>query len=100
MAYTQSGWSPFTKKKKKEYEPQTKTRGYKDPTKKGHHTHPDMIPQTERQKMSVGRLEGEMWGVMDNELFEARERGDKSAIKRYEKRISNLRKEIKYKKKK
>ena len=93
MAYKQGGFTPFTKKK--EYEPQTKTRGYKDPTKKGHHTHPDMTPQTKRQKMSVTRLQGEIDGIMDNELAEARERGDKSAIKRYEKRIANLRKEIK-----
>ena len=93
MAFKLNGWSAFTKKK--EYEPQTKTRGYKDPTKKGHHTHPDMTPQTKRQKMSIARLEGEIYGIMDNELAEARERGDKSAVKRYEQRIANLRKEIK-----
>ena len=45
--------------------------------------------------MSITRLQGEIDGIMDNELAEARERGDKSAIKRYEKRIANLRKEIK-----
>ena len=58
-------------------------------------THPDMTPQTKRQKMSIARLEGEIYGIMDNELAEARERGDKSAVKRYEQRIANLRKEIK-----
>ena len=93
MAFKMAGYSPYTKKK--EYEPQTKTRGYKDPTKKGHHTHPDMTPQTKRQKMSIARLEGEIYGIMDNELAEARERGDESAVKRYEQRIANLRKEIK-----
>ena len=96
MAFKMKGYTPFTKKK--EYEPQTKTRGYGDPTKKGHHTHPDMTPQTKRTKMSIGELKGEMYGIMDNELAEARERGDKSAIKRYEERISNLRKEIKLRK--
>ena len=94
MAYKQKGWSPFTKKKKKEYEPQTKTRGYKDPTKKGHHTHPDMTPQTERQKMPTWRLESQIEGIFDNEYMDAKERGDKSEIARYERQMLSLKKEI------
>ena len=86
MAYRQAGFSPFTKKK--EYEPQTKTRGYKNSQ------HTDSIPQSKMQKMSVDELEGEMHGIMDNEYMEAKDRGDKSEIARYEAQIAKLRKEI------
>tara|TARA_Y100000004_G_scaffold76445_1_gene86002 strand:+ start:126 stop:425 length:300 start_codon:yes stop_codon:yes gene_type:complete len=82
MAYKQKGWSPFTQKK--EYEPQTKT-------SKGD---PGMMPQTKRDKVSIGRLEGEIEGIFDNEYMEAKDRGDKSAIKRYERRMLNLKKSI------
>ena len=95
MAFKMKGYSPFTKKKDTmDYEPQTKTRGYKDPTKKGHHTSTDMTPQVERQKMDIGSLEGQIEGIFDNEYMEAKERGDKSAIKRLERRMLNLKKEI------
>ena len=96
MAFKMKGFSAFTKTddKKKDYEPQTKTRGYKNPTKKGHHTHPDMMPQTKRDKASIGQLEGEIEGIYDNEYSEAKNRGDKSAIKRYERRMLNLKKSI------
>ena len=71
MAFKMKGFSAFTKKTKKEYEPQTKredkeyepqtkTRGYKSELKKGHHTHPDMMPQTEMHKADISRLEGEI----------------------------------------
>jgi len=86
MAYTQRGFSPFTKKK--DYEPQTKTRGYKGSE------HTDSTPQTKRQKMSIERLEGEIEGIFDNEYMEAKERGDKSEIARYERQMLNLKKEI------
>jgi len=86
MAFKMKGYSAFTKKK--EYEPQTQTRGYKGSE------HTDMTPQTERGKMSIGRLEGEIEGIFDNEYMEAKERGDNSAIKRLEKRMLNLKKQI------
>ena len=105
MAFKMNGWSAFTKKDKeyipqsqrkdKEYEPQTKTRGYKSQIKKGHHTHPDMMPQTEIDKADVSRLEGEIEGIFDNEYMEAKERGDKSAIKRYEQDMLKLKRELK-----
>ena len=86
MAYKQVGFTPFTKKK--EYEPQTETRGYKGSE------HTDMTPQTKRQKMSIDRLEGQIEGIFDNEYMEAKERKDKAAIKRLERRMLNLKKEI------
>ena len=82
MAYKQKGWSPFTQKK--EYEPQTKT-------SKGD---PGMMSQTKRDKASISRLEGEIEGIFDNEYMEAKDRGDKSAIKRYESRLLNRKKSI------
>jgi hypothetical protein len=88
MAYTQRGFSPFTKKKDKEYEPQTKTRGYKGSE------HTDSTPQTKRQKMPTWRLESQIEGIFDNEYSEAKERGDKSEIARYERQMLNLKKEI------
>ena len=92
MAFKMKGYTPFTKKK--EYEPQTQTRGYKGSE------HTDSTPQTKMQKMSVGELEGEMWGIMDNEYMEAKERGDKSEIARYEGQIAKFKKEIAKRKKK
>ena len=84
------GFTPFTKKK--DYEPQTKTRGYKGSE------HTDSTPQSKMQKMSIDRLEGETHGIMDNEYMEAKERGDKSEIARYESQINKLKKEIKSRK--
>ena len=78
----------------KGYEPQTKTRGYKGSE------HTDSTPQTEMQKMSLDRLEGELHGIMDNEYMEAKERGDKSEIARYESQINKLEKEIERRKNK
>ena len=86
MAFKMKGFSAFTKKK--DYEPQTKTRGYKGSE------HTDSTPQTKRQKMSIERLEGEIEGIFDNEYMEAKERGDKSEIARYERQMLNLKKEI------
>tara|TARA_R100000315_G_C5198706_1_gene116582 strand:+ start:28 stop:387 length:360 start_codon:yes stop_codon:yes gene_type:complete len=104
MAFKMKGFSAFTQKDKeyepqakredKEYEPQTKTRGYKSELKKGHHTHPDIMPQAEIDKAPVWRLEGEIEGIFDNEYHEAKEDGDKSAIRRYEKQMLKLKKEI------
>tara|TARA_R100000458_G_C8178707_1_gene176524 strand:- start:409 stop:768 length:360 start_codon:yes stop_codon:yes gene_type:complete len=96
-AFTQKDkeYEPQTKRKDKEYEPQTKTRGYKSQIKKGHHTHPDMMPQTEMHKADISRLEGEIEGIFDNEYMEAKERGDTSAIKRYEQDMLRLKRELK-----
>ena len=105
MAFKMKGFSAFTKKTKKEYEPQTKredkeyepqtkTRGYKSELKKGHHTHPDMMPQSEMNKADISELEGEIEGIFDNEYAEAQDRGDKSAIRRFEKYMLKLKKEI------
>ena len=99
MAFKMKGFSAFTKKtdeeyvpqsqrKDKEYEPQTKTRGWK-----GGET-ADMMPQTEMDKADVGRLEGEIMGIYDNEYHEAKEDGDTSAQKRLEQRMLKLKREI------
>ena len=95
MAFKMKGFSAFTKKTddKKEYEPQTQTRGYKGSE------HTDSTPQTEMQKMPLYRLEGELDGIMDNEYMEAKERGDKSEIARYESQMNKLKKEIQRRKK-
>ena len=90
MTFKMRGFTPFTKKK--DYEPQTKTRGYKGSE------HTDSTPQSKMQKMSIDRLEGVMHGIMDNEYMEAKERGDKSEIARYESQINKLKKEIKSRK--
>ena len=82
--------SPF----KKDYEPQTKTRGYKGSE------HTDSTPQSQIQKMSLGELEGEMFSIMDNEYMEAKDRGDTSEIARYESQINKLKKEIEKRKEK
>ena len=75
-------------KKDKEYEPQTKTRGYKGSQ------HTDSTPQSERQKMDIGDLESNIERMYDNEYFEAKERGDKSEMKRYESQMKSMKKEI------
>ena len=92
MAFKLNGWSAFTKKK--EYEPQTKTRGYKGSE------HTDSTPQSQMGKMSIDELEGHMYGVMNNEYMEAKDRGDKSEIARYESQINKFKKEIKRRNKK
>ena len=86
MSFKMAGFSAF--KKKKEYEPQTKTRGYKG----GEHT--DSTPQTQRQNMDITELKGNIEGIFDNEYMEAKERGDKSEIARYERQMLNMKKEI------
>jgi len=78
--------SPF--RKDKEYEPQTKTRGYKGSE------HTDSTPQTQRQNMDITALEGNIEGIYDNEYFEAKQRGDKSEMKRYESQMKSMKKEI------
>ena len=93
MAFKLKGFTAFTKKTDKDYEPQTQTRGYKGSE------HTDSTPQVEMQKMSLDRLEGELHGIMDNEYMEAKERGDKSEIARYESQIKKLKKEIERRKK-
>ena len=96
MAFKMNGYSAFTKTddEKKDYKPQTRTRGYKSDIKKGHHTSTDIMPQTKRDKASIGRLEGEIESIYDNVYMEAKNRGDKSAIRRYERRMLNLKKSI------
>jgi len=76
---------------KKEYEPQTKTRGYKGSE------HTDSTPQVQMQKKKIVALEGEIEGIFDNEYMEAKDRGDKSEIKRYQKQMLKLKKEIEHK---
>ena len=92
MAFKQKGWSAFTQKK--EYEPQTKYRGYKSDTKKGHHTHLDLTPQTKLHKMDEGTLEGHIEGKFDNEYKEALDSGDKTRIKREEDQMLRHKKEL------
>lgn len=93
MAFKMKGFTAFTKKTDKEYEPQTKTRGYKGSE------HTDSISQVEMQKLPLYRLEGELEGMMDNEYMEAVDRGDKSEIARYESQMRKLEKEIEIRKK-
>ena len=85
--------SALKKKTDKDYEPQTQTRGYKGSE------HTDSTPQTAMQKMPLYRLEGELDGIMDNEYMEAKERGDKSEVARYESQMNKLKKEIQRRKK-
>lgn len=126
MAFKMKGFSAFTKKTDKDYEPQTKaggreyedrvrrsdldekgkkifdSKGYEPQTKtrgyKGSE-HTDSTPQTAMQKMPLYRLEGELDGIMDNEYMEAKDRGDKSEIARYESQMNKLKKEIQRRKK-
>ena len=124
MTFKMKGFSAFTKKAKKDYEPQTKaggrehedkvrrsdldekgkkvfdSKGYEPQTKtRGYKggEHADMMPQTQIDKADTGRLEGEIMGIYDNEYMEAKERGDKSAIKRFEQNMLKLKREIKNK---
>ena len=89
MAFKQKGWSGFTQKK--EYEPQTKYRGYKGST------HTDITPQTKLHKMDKDELEGHIEGKFDNEYKEALDSGDKARIKRAEDQMLRYKKELKSK---
>ena len=90
MAYKQKGFTAFTKKdkKKKEYEPQTVYRGYKNAQ------HTDLTPQTELHKMDSDYLKGHIEGKFDNEYFEAKQSGDKTRIARQEGQMLKYKKEL------
>ena len=80
------GFSAFTKPDdKKEQVPQTTTRKT---------TSTDIMPQTEIDKVDTDRLEGEIMGIFDNEYSEAKDDNDTAAMKRYEKQMLKLKKEI------
>ena len=88
MAFKMKGFSPFNKKNKKEYEPQTKYRGYKGGT------HTDITPQTKLHKMDSDYIEGHIEGKFDNEYFEALQSGDKGRIRRQENQMLRYKKEL------
>ena len=94
MAFKMGGWSLFSKKKKKEYEPQTQYRGYKSHVKKGHHTHLDLTPQTQLHKMDSDYIEGHIEGKFDNEYFEALQSGDKGRVRKQENQMLRYKKEL------
>ena len=133
MAFKMAGFSAFTKKHDKDYEPQTKaggreyedkvrrsdldeegkkifdSKGYKpqsqiDPKdipppsvkedKASERAYYDIMPQTEIDKADVDRLEGEITSIFDNKYHEAKEDNDTKAMKRYEKQMLKLKKEI------
>ena len=54
----------------------------------------DIMPQTEIDKADVDRLEGEITSIFDNQYSEAKDDNDTKAMKRYEKQMLKLRKEI------
>ena len=86
MAFKMAGFSAFTKPTdKKEQVPQTTTRKT---------ISSDIMPQAEVDKADIDRLEGEIMGIFDNEYFEAKDDNDTAAIKRYEKQMLKLKKEI------
>ena len=86
MGFKMKGFSAFTKPDdKKEQVPQTTTRKT---------TSTDIMPQTEIDKVDTDRLEGEIMGIFDNEYSEAKDDNDTAAMKRYEKQMLKLKKEI------
>ena len=86
MAFKMKGFSPFTQKDdKKEQVPQTTTRKMIDT---------DIMPQTEVNKADTTELEGKIMRIFDNEYSEAEDDNDTAAMKRYEKQMLKLRKEI------
>ena len=84
MAFKMKGFSAFTKKTDKEYEPQTQTRGYKG----GEHA--DMMPQTELLKMDLDDLEDAREAIFNNEYSDAKDDNDTSRIKLLEGRMAKL----------
>ena len=111
MTFKMKGFSAFTKKtdeeyvpqsqrKDKEYEPQSQIDPKDIPPpsvkedKVSMRAYYDIMPQTEIDKADVGRLEGEITGIFDNQYHEAKEDNDTKAMKRYEKQMLKLKKEI------
>ena len=102
MAFKMRGFSAFTKKTddKKEYKPQSQIDPKDIPPpsvkedKAGMRSRGDIMPQTEIDKASIDRLEGEIESIYDNAYSEAKDDNDTSAIKRYEKQMLRLKKEI------
>ena len=107
MAFKMAGFSAFTKPddkkvimnqvvpldEKKPNEPTKTNRIPQTTTRKT--TSSDIMPQTEIDKADIDRLEGEITGIFDNEYSEAKDDGDTAAMKRYEKQMLKLSKEIK-----
>ena len=110
MAFKMAGFSAFTKKDK-EYVPQSQRENeeYKpqsqiDPKdipppsvkedKASMRAYYDIMPQTEIDKADIDRLEGEITSIFDNQYHEAKEDNDTKAMKRYEKQMLKLKKEI------
>ena len=72
------GYSAFTKKEEKEYEPQSKT------------FVGDMIPQTELNKMDLEDLEMERENIFNNAYEDAKADNNTSTIKLLEGRMGKL----------
>ena len=110
MVFKMKGFSAFTKKDK-EYVPQSqrKDEEYKpqsqiDPKdipppsvkedKASMRAYYDIMPQTAIDKADVDRLEGEITSIFDNAYTEAKDDNDTATMKRYEKQMLKLKKEI------
>ena len=84
--------SAFNKNDKEEYTPQSKKKK-EDITPQSKYS-PEMTPQSNLSKMSIGELEGHIEGTFDNEYFEAKQDKNATLIKRYERRMLRYKKEL------
>ena len=121
MAFKMKGFSAFTKKTDKDYEPQTKAGGreYEDKVRRSDLDEegkkifdskekvpqtkafvPDMIPQAELLKMDLDDLEDAREAIFNNEYSDAKDDNDTSRIKLLEGRMAKLDKLIEEKRKK
>ena len=120
MAFKMKGYSAFTKKEEKEYEPQTKAgeREYEDKVRRSDLDEEgkkifdskeyepqsktfvgDMIPQTELNKMDLEDLEMERENIFNNAYEDAKADNNTSTIKLLEGRMGKLDKLIDEKRK-
>ena len=111
MAFKMKGYSAFTKKEEKEYEPQTKAGGreYEDKVRRSDLDEEgkkifdskeyepqsktfvgDMIPQTELNKMDLEDLEMERENIFNNAYEDAKADNNTSTIKLLEGRMGKL----------
>ena len=95
MAFKMRGFSAFTKKTddKEEYTPQSTDKDKKESYPQSKYN-PEMTPQSNLSKMSIGELEGHIEGTFDNEYFEAKQDKNEMLMKRYERRMLKYKKEL------
>ena len=83
MAFKMRGFSPFTKN------------GDNEKSSSGAIEEIEGIKKSKSSHWEeIAELEGEIEGIHDNEYSYAEKEGDESAIKKYEKQMLNLKKEI------